>query len=57
VERVVVTGGASFMGSHPCERLLALAREVLGWRLEVDITDGLARTVEWFHEQVAVRAR
>jgi dTDP-glucose 4,6-dehydratase len=35
---------------------ITLAREVLGWEPEVDITDGLARTVEWFREQVAVRA-
>jgi dTDP-glucose 4,6-dehydratase len=35
---------------------ITLAREVLGWKPEVDVTDGLARTVEWFHEQVAVRA-
>jgi nucleoside-diphosphate-sugar epimerase len=33
-----------------------LAREVLGWKPEVDITDGLARTVQWFRDQVAVRA-
>ncbi len=33
---------------------ITLAREVLGWKPEVDITDGLARTVDWFREQVAV---
>ncbi len=35
---------------------ITLAREVLGWEPGVDIADGLARTVEWCHGQVAVRA-
>jgi dTDP-glucose 4,6-dehydratase len=35
---------------------ITLAREVLGWKPEVDITDGLARTVDWFRAQVDVPA-
>jgi dTDP-glucose 4,6-dehydratase len=35
---------------------ITLAHELLGWKPEVDITDGLAQTVEWFREQVVVRA-
>ena len=29
MKRVLVTGGAGFIGSHLCERLLALGNEVL----------------------------
>jgi dTDP-glucose 4,6-dehydratase len=35
---------------------ITLAREGLGWKPEVDIAAGLARSVEWFRDQVAVRA-
>jgi nucleoside-diphosphate-sugar epimerase len=30
-----------------------LAREVLGWKPEVGLEDGLARTIEWFRERAA----
>jgi dTDP-glucose 4,6-dehydratase len=33
---------------------ITLAREVLGWKPEVDITDGLVRTVDWFRAHVGV---
>jgi nucleoside-diphosphate-sugar epimerase len=29
-----------------------LAREVLGWSPEVDLEEGLKRTIEWFREHV-----
>jgi nucleoside-diphosphate-sugar epimerase len=29
---------------------ITLARRVLGWSPEVDLTDGVARTVDWFRK-------
>jgi dTDP-glucose 4,6-dehydratase len=28
-----------------------LAREILGWKPEVSLPEGLARTIEWFRER------
>jgi len=33
------------------------ARELLDWQPEVDLTIGIARTVEWFRDQIALPAR
>jgi dTDP-glucose 4,6-dehydratase len=35
---------------------ITLARRVLGWKPQVDIADGLGRTVDWFRTQVAIPA-
>ncbi len=35
---------------------ITLAQELLGWKPQVDITDGLGRTVDWFRAQVAIPA-
>ena len=32
-----------------------LAREVLGWKPQVSLEDGLARTIEWFREHLEMR--
>lgn len=33
---------------------IALARAVLGWEPKIDVTDGVARTIEWFRAHVAL---
>ncbi len=59
-----VTGSASSIDfiprpqddPHVRQPDIALAREVLGWKPEVDIADGLGRTVDWFRAQVDLLA-
>lgn len=41
--KVVVTGGAGFLGSHLCEALVALACDVVGWRAPVEVQPGRVR--------------
>ncbi len=66
-ERVLVTGGAGFLGSHLCERLLpqddplqrrpdiTRARELLGWEPKVPLRVGLEKTIAWFDRLLSHR--
>jgi nucleoside-diphosphate-sugar epimerase len=47
-KRSLVTGGAGFLGSHLCERLLAF-----GWKPETLLDDGLIKTIAYFKESGA----
>lgn len=41
---------------QPRRRLdVTLAKKLLGWQAEVDLTDGLRRTVDWYGKQAKVR--
>ena len=42
--RVLVTGGAGFIGSHLCQRLVASEKEV------PCVEDGLRDAIAYFHE-------
>jgi UDP-glucose 4-epimerase len=48
--QVLVTGGAGFLGSHLCDRLIADGGTVIGWQPVVGLEESLTRTITYFDE-------
>jgi UDP-glucuronate decarboxylase len=52
-KRVLVTGGAGFLGAHLCDRVrrrpdISRGKELLGWEPKTSLKDGLKKTIDYF---------
>ena len=63
-KRILVTGGARFLGSHLCEKLIRFGNEVicldnfytgskrniskLDWESKINLEQGLKKTIQYF---------
>ena len=57
-KRILVTGGAGFVGSHPYDRLqrcpdIMRARNLLNREPTIPLTEGLVPTIAYFRELLA----